>query len=126
MPKTLKKKESSSKCQDCSADCCHDLSFMITRPRTKNEKEMLKWHLHFDTVKVFIRNRRWYALIKGKCIYLGKGNKCTIYNKRSDICRGHMPPECEHYGKWYDKMISTPVELDKYLNGKTKTKRRID
>jgi len=47
----------------------------------------------FYTVKVFIRNRRWYALIKGRCIYLDKKNKCTIYEKRSDICRNHMPPE---------------------------------
>lgn len=121
MTKTKKKKDSSSKCRGCSADCCHDLSFSITRPRTRYEKDKLRWHLHFDTVNVYIRNRRWHALIKGKCIYLDKNNKCTIYPKRSDICRDHMPPHCERYGKWYDIMISTPEELDQYLDKNKKS-----
>lgn len=116
MTKPFTKKESSTKCNGCSADCCHDLSFAITRPRTKYEKEKLRWYLHFDTVKIFIRNKRWYALIKGKCTYLDKNNQCTIYSERPDICREHMPPQCERYGKWYDKMISSPEELDRYLN----------
>ena len=81
---------------------------------------MLRQHLHFDTVKVYIKNRRCYSFIKGKCIYLDTKNKCTIYKKRSDTCRDPMPPGYKHYKKWCTKIISPPVELDKYLNENNK------
>jgi len=105
-------------CIECPAYCCRDLAISITKPRTKSEIEETKWYLHFDTVSIFIRNRRWHLLVKGKCIYLDDNNLCSIYEKRPEKCRKHNPPDCERYGKFYDVLISTPEELEKYLNGK--------
>ncbi len=102
-------------CLACSATCCKDLAVMINRPRTKEEIEELKWQLHFDTVKVFIRNHRWHVLTRGRCIYLNRRNLCDIYERRPEKCRQHAPPDCERYGEYYDVLISTPEELERHL-----------
>ncbi len=102
-------------CQSCPAICCNNLAVGILKPVTKEEVGDLLWQLHFDTVKVYIRKRRWYQWIQGKCIYLTRGNRCSIYERRPDKCRNHNPPDCELFGKFYDVMFSTPKELEDYL-----------
>lgn len=90
---------------------------MITKPRTRDEIEDLKWQLRMDTVNVFVRKYKWHLLFKGNCIYLSRNNLCTIYDKRPGRCRRHDPSECERNGKFYDTLISTPEELEVHLNG---------
>lgn len=115
--KAIKKKNSKKNpCAGCPAYCCHDLAMLIGRPYNKTDRMQIEWYLHFDTVSVFIRHHRWYLLIKGKCIYLGKDYKCTIYKDRSNRCRRHDPNECERYGNYYDTLINTPEELREYLS----------
>jgi len=110
-------------CQGCPALCCHDLVLRITKPRTAQEIDSLRWQLHFDTVTVYIVDGRWHQMIAGKCIYLDDDNLCTIYDRRSERCRRHNPPDCERYGECWDVMIRTPDELDAYL-AKEKERRR--
>jgi len=107
-------------CLDCPSYCCRDLVIPTNKPKTRSEVEDLKWHLHFDTVRIFIRNHRWYILVKGRCIYLDENNLCTIYDRRPAKCRYHNPPDCERFGKYYDVMLTTPEELEQHLNGKRK------
>jgi hypothetical protein len=114
------RKEPQNKCISCKAVCCHNLSIPVTRPRTRTEKEELKWYLHFDTVQIYIRKQRWHLLIKGKCIYLKKNTLCAVYESRPQVCRDHSPENCEMTGSWYDELFSTPDELDAYLNRKKK------
>ena len=112
------KLKKNSICIKCPAPCCRDLAMMITKPRTRAEIDDLKWHLHYNTVSVAIRNYRWYLTIKGKCIYLDRNNMCKIYAKRPLKCRQHLPPDCEKFDSWYDVLISRPEELEDYLNGR--------
>jgi len=105
-------------CINCPALCCKDLAIMIIKPETKTEINQLKWYLHFDTVNIFIRNHKWYLMIKGKCIYLNRKNLCKIYNTRPLKCRRHRPPSCERFGRFYDTLISKPDGLENYLKGK--------
>lgn len=107
-------------CSDCPALCCHDLSVTILKPTTKKEIEDLMWHLNYDTVGVYIRNRRWHLIIKGRCQYLDDRNMCNIYDRRFDTCRKHMPPYCERYDDWYDVLFTTPFELEDYLEAEKK------
>jgi len=73
-------------------------------------------------MSVFIRHRRWHLLVRGsRCRYLDDNNMCTRYDSRPEVCRDHNPPECEKFGEFWDVMIETPEELDRYLN---KAKRR--
>ncbi|MFH1504744.1 MAG: YkgJ family cysteine cluster protein [Candidatus Omnitrophota bacterium] len=110
-----------SVCEECDAACCRNLAFAIIKPRTRHEIYDLKWKLHFDTVKVYVFKGRWHLLIISKCIYLSKKNLCKKYGQRPQVCRDHKPSSCEKTGEWYDKLISTPEELDIYLGCRSKT-----
>ena len=108
-------RRSNPACEGCPALCCHDLVMPILKPRTRDDVEELKWKLQYDTVSVFIANRRWSLQVKGRCIYLTDENLCSIYERRPDRCRRHSPSECERYGSYYDVRISTPEELEAHL-----------
>lgn len=120
--KRTKSSKSKDKCMECSALCCRNLAMLILKPRTKTDIQEVKWYLHFDTVSVFIRNHRWYILVRGNCIYLDKNNMCTIYERRPERCRRHPAADCEMTGDYYDVMFNTPEEFEKYLR-KDKKKR---
>ncbi|MFC1501088.1 YkgJ family cysteine cluster protein [Elusimicrobiota bacterium] len=111
-------------CRKCKAICCHNLAMAIGKPVNRKEIEDLKWQLHFDTVKVYIHEHHWYQWVKGKCMYLSKDNRCTIYDKRPITCRRHNPPNCEYFGDFYDVMLNTPEELEEYLISKKPKKKR--
>ncbi len=108
-------------CKKCGAVCCKNLAMAIGKPKTKKEIADLEWQLHFDTVKVYVHKHHWYQLIEGWCMYLGKDNRCDIYQERPTICRKHSPPNCEMFGAYYDVMFNEPKDLGEYLR---KTKRR--
>ena len=117
------KKTSVAECGNCPAACCHDLTLSITKPRTNDDIEVLMWKLNYDTVAVYVRNRRWYMLVKGACQYLGKDGLCTIYGNRFDICRDHNPPHCEWYDDWYDYMFNDPKELETFIKAQRRGKK---
>lgn len=114
---------SNSLCNGCPAICCTNLAMPVDKPRNAEDREDLKWHLHYDTVRVIVRNRRWYLLVEGKCIYLDGNNLCTIYPKRPDKCRRHNPPSCEYYAGYYDVILNTPEDLERYFEEERITKR---
>lgn len=115
--------KSNKYCKGCPAICCTNLAMEIGKPENAKEVEDLKWQLQYDTVKVYIRKRRWYQLVEGRCMYLSEDNFCTIYNRRPKKCRLHNPPSCERYGVYYDLMFNNSEELDKYWVGKKKRKK---
>ena len=112
-------------CIKCEAPCCQNLAMPTTRPRTRYDIDLMKWYLHFDVVKVFIRHRTWYYLIDGsRCMYLDENGMCTKYEERMDVCRDHYPPECELFGEFWDVIMTTPEDLDEYLKPKRRRKKR--
>ncbi len=118
------KEKTKYSCKDCPAICCRNLAMDIGKPENQAEVEDLKWQLHFDTVQVYIRNRRWYQLVEGRCMYLNSKDKCDIYSDRPLKCRQHNPPGCERFGKFYDVMLSVPEDLVDYLS-KSRSGRKI-
>ncbi|MHA1573967.1 MAG: YkgJ family cysteine cluster protein [Alphaproteobacteria bacterium] len=129
MPKHKKKParnntRTNKNCRGCPALCCHDLVMRILRPRNRKEVEELKWQVQYDTVRIFITNKRWHLLIDGKCMHLTDENLCSIYDDRPDKCRRHNPPNCERYGEYWDVMINTPEELEEYLADEKKKRKR--
>jgi len=107
-----------SACNGCPSKCCNDLSMLIGPPTSKSDYEDLHWQLRYDTVRVYIRNRRWYILVKGRCMYLDKNDRCKIYETRPEKCRVHNPPDCERFGDFWDVMFETPEQLDAYFKKK--------
>jgi len=111
-------------CEACPARCCNGLEEAIERPTTRAEVDELKWQLHFENTKVFIRGRRWHKLALGRCRYLDEHNLCTIYERRPSQCRDHNPPDCEHYGEIFDVMFHGPEDLQKYIDKEKKRRAR--
>jgi Fe-S-cluster containining protein len=105
-------------CEDCPALCCRDLAMLIPKPRTKSEISDIRWFLHYQKVEICIRSNRWYIVVKTKCRYLNRNNRCTNYEERDETCRRHNPPDCEKFGAWYQTRMTTPEELDEYLESK--------
>jgi Fe-S-cluster containining protein len=93
----------------------------ISKPRTREDIEELKWELQYDTVSVFVSGYRWHRQVKGRCQYLTRSNLCRRYKDRPERCRRHNPPDCERFGDYYDVKMNTPEELEEYL---AKEKRR--
>jgi len=113
-------------CEGCPSLCCYDMVIPIDRPRTRADEEELTWQVQYDTIRVFIVNKRWHMIVAGKCQYLDKNGWCTRYETRPERCRKHNPPGCERYGSFYDVMLETPEELGAYLDKerKRRAKRR--
>ncbi len=111
-------------CRKCPALCCHELVLVMEKPRTRSDIDYYKWHLQYDTVRLAVSDYRWYTVIAGRCIYLDDGNLCTIYARRPEKCRRHNPTDCEKFGTWYDVMLSTPEELEAYLQKEKQRKKR--
>ncbi len=109
------KKTSKRECASCPALCCEGLTIDISRPKTKDDVEVLKWKLQYEPVGVYILNKRWHLFVEGKCGYLGENDLCTKYEERSEICRRHNPPDCERFVDWYDVFFETPEDLEEYL-----------
>ncbi len=124
MGRKTKSRKEPDKCIKCDAICCRNLAMLILKPTTKTDIQEVTWYLHFDTVSVFIRNHRWYILVKGNCIYLDKKDMCTIYDRRPDRCRRHPSDECEMTGDYYDVMFDTPEEFEEYLSRQKKKKKK--
>jgi Fe-S-cluster containining protein len=118
-----RKSTTRQECNDCPALCCKNLSMRICKPVTRSEIEDLKWQLHWDTVRVYVRNNRWYQLVEGRCMYLSDDDRCLAYDDRPSICRRHNPPDCEYFGDFFDVMISTPGELESYLESRSRSRR---
>jgi hypothetical protein len=112
------------KCIKCDGRCCRDLAMPATRPRTRYDIDLMKWYLHFEGMKIFIKHHRWFILVDGsRCKHLNDQDLCSNYEKRMQVCREHNPPECELFGKFYDVMMTEPEDVEAYLN-KTKKKKR--
>jgi hypothetical protein len=73
-------------CEMCGK-CCHQPNIVLM----EGEPERIAEHLNIGTDE-FIRNflyrkgERWLFKKSGKCQFLGKDNKCTIWKQRPQIC----------------------------------------
>ncbi|MDR0791428.1 MAG: YkgJ family cysteine cluster protein [Methanomassiliicoccaceae archaeon] len=76
-----------SECKMCGR-CCHQPNIVIM----DNETERIAKHINMGNEE-FIRNflyrrdDRWLFKKSGRCHFLGKDDKCTIWRERPEICR---------------------------------------
>ncbi len=119
----MAKKTSKAECSSCPALCCEGLTIDITRPRSREDLEILMWKIQYEHVGAYILNGRWHLFVEGRCGYLGDDDLCVRYESRNDICRAHNPPDCERFVDWYDVFFETPEELEEYYEAE---RRRIN
>jgi uncharacterized protein len=89
-------------CEGCDAKCCRYVAIEIDKPETREDFENIKWYVCHKNVNVFVDEEDgWYVEFLTPCEFLGENNKCTIYEKRPQICRNYDQDECTFHNKNY-------------------------
>ena len=86
-------------CVGCKAKCCRYVTLEINEPKNKEDYEEILWYFLHENVEVFIEDGKWHVLFNAKCIGLDDNWKCSIYEKRPNICKDHDIKSCERYDK---------------------------
>ncbi len=128
---TKKREKQPAICQQCAA-CCTYFCIEIDEPDTRSEVDDLAWILAHQGAEIHVGNdEAWNLYVRNRCSYLGEDNRCTIYERRSRICRKHMPGRCDHgmaSPKEYDDIehvFQTDLELWDYWKDMERAKRRL-
>ena len=121
-----------AKCSECDGHCCKYISIPITKPKENIDFEEIKWWLCHKNVSVYKdHDNEWFVEVITPCKYQDpKTNLCTIYRKRSKVCKDHQTHECEANGdsdSHYKVLLSSIEDVDKYrkeLKAKKRKRRK--
>ena len=112
-------------CRKCDAKCCKYFALQIDSPRSRDDFENLRWYIAHKNTAIFYEKGKWFLEIKNKCKYLGKNNKCTIYERRPKICRDHSVDMCELHGEAeHDMYFKSLKMLDDYIKMRFRKKKK--
>jgi Fe-S-cluster containining protein len=112
-----------SLCARCTALCCNYVTIEIDKPRTKRQKDDIRWYLLHEGVTLLIEKRRWLLKFDTRCAALGPQNECTIYDRRPEVCRGYTTDNCDYhtaYENWdtdYQEIV-TLAEYEQFLESR--------
>jgi len=123
--KKKRKMKAEKSCGSCDAICCRYVAIPIDPPTTPRDFEDVRGYIAHRDVWVVVEDGDWYVCVDRNCRYLGRDNKCTIYEKRPSICRTYKTADCEHHGSGtpYDFKFSDPEELQEYAKEYFRQKR---
>ena len=105
-------------CEKCTGLCCRYFALPIETPEDKGDFDDIRWYLCHEDVTVFVEDGDWYLNIKNKCKHLsGKDNRCKIYNKRPNICRGYKHDDCDFVeGEYnYELHFTSDKQMEEYI-----------
>ncbi len=110
-------------CFKCGGRCCNYVAIEIDRPSSKKDYDYIRWYLAHKKVNVFVdHEKNWFVEFRTDCEFKEKNHRCSIYNERPNICRGHGngEGECEFYDSPYSAYFSSLKEFEDYLEKKNK------
>ncbi len=104
-------------CDGCGAKCCRYVITEIDCPEDLGDFENIKWFVCHENVSVYVEeDGTWNLEFITKCKYLDENSKCSIYEKRPQICREFNTDECPHYNDYKELFrFSNPEEVDEYV-----------
>ncbi|MFA5173684.1 MAG: YkgJ family cysteine cluster protein [Candidatus Pacearchaeota archaeon] len=107
-------------CEGCNGKCCRYVATEIDPPKDKESYEEIIWFLLHENIEVFIENKEWYIQFTTPCKKLDKKWRCSIYEKRPQICRDLKIDECEHHGESIaeDVVFKKPEDFIEYMKKK--------
>ena len=76
----------------CDASCCKVITLLLKKSRNSNEENDVQLILSHEGTHLHKENGAEYIEIDTKCRFLTPENKCSIYEKRFNLCRRY---ECE-------------------------------
>ncbi len=108
-------------CEGCGARCCRYVATQIDTPTSKRDYDYLRWYLLHRHVNVFIDHAGgWYIEFETPCEQLGEDHRCSGYETRPQICRGHGvgDTDCEFHGATepYKRRFKTAAALEDWLD----------
>ena len=105
-------------CEKCTGLCCRYFALPIETPEDRDDFDDIRWYLCHKDVTVFIEDGDWYINIKNKCKHLSDNdNRCKIYTKRPNICRGYKHDDCDYVeGKYdYELHFTSDKQMEEYI-----------
>ncbi len=110
-------------CSSCGQKCCRYVSIEMDMPQERADFDTFLWLLAHKNVCVYVEDDIWHVEFKTTCEKLGADGKCSIYDKRPQICRDHgigMGEEdsCEGFSdhqETCDHYFSSLEELEKFI-----------
>ena len=83
-------------CDFCEGRCCQYISLPIDTPDCYADYDNLRWYLSHGKISVYKSGDAFYLMVANRCNYLGKDNRCEIYETRPQICRDYSSKTCEY------------------------------
>lgn len=81
----------------------------IDIPENLEDLENIKWYVCHKNVSVYIDEEdKWYLEFATPCEFLDENNKCSIYDKRPQICRDYSANDCT-----FNNEYSEPYRFEK-------------
>ncbi len=104
-------------CENCEGECCKYVAVEIDTPETLKDFEDIKWFVMHKNVNVFIdEDDVWHVEFLTPCEFLDKNGRCSIYEKRPQICRDYDQEECPFHNSYKEKHTFKSLEdIEKYI-----------
>ena len=100
----------------CGATCCTYFALEIDEPTEEADFDNIRWYLLHDKVGVYISEDCWHLLVENPCRALDRLGRCTIYEKRPDLCRAYGKKYCEfHDHIEFDAFFRSVEAFDEYM-----------
>ncbi|MFO8012412.1 MAG: YkgJ family cysteine cluster protein [Phycisphaerae bacterium] len=123
----MPKEEGHGDCVTCGAKCCRYVVVELDKPTDRIDREEIRWLLAHENVLVYIDgdDGTWNVQFTTPCTHLDAENRCTIYDRRFEICRDHDPETCEASdGEQTDTVFRTTEDFDRWRRARKARKRR--
>ena len=104
-------------CDKCPAKCCRYVAIELDEPEDGDDFEDIKWYVSHENIIVGIDNDGdWLIEFKTNCKHI-KDNKCSIYEKRPQVCRDHELDSCEMNGEGdpYEIIFRNIKDVEDYM-----------
>jgi Fe-S-cluster containining protein len=112
-------------CDFCTGKCCRYFSLPIDTPHSWDDFDSIRWYLAHGQTLVYVVKAQWYLLVKTRCTYLTRDNRCGIYLNRPKICRQYSTKDCEYDDDWsFTKIFETPEQIWEYAEAMLPPRRR--
>ena len=98
-------------CARCLGLCCRYITIEIDKPRTKREKDDVRWYLLHEGVTLLITPDRWMVKVPARCSALTEENVCGIYPDRPQACREYSTENCDYYTE-YEGWDTDYIEIE--------------
>ena len=106
-----------SLCDHCTARCCRYFAFPISKPKTWEDFDHMRWYLVHGNSAIFVDEGTWYILVYSDCQHLLPDNRCGIYETRPQICREYTTDDCEFDNDTgYDQFFESADQILEYAN----------